>query len=85
MVAFNNRFHRDYARLQSPYVIDDASAKEVYYEALDNLTYTFIKWKENPLGSLFENYDVAVKVSTNLRQHLSGPLANQTLMMNLVP
>lgn len=85
IVAFNNIFHRAYARLQTPYVVDDASAREVYYEALDSLTSTFIKWKANPPGSLFEAYDVAVKVSADLRQHLSRPLANQTPMMSSIP
>lgn len=74
IASFNNRFHRAFTRLQDPYVLDDGTALGVYYEALDSLTATFLKWRPNPPGTLSDAYTEAVQLSTDLRQHLTGPL-----------
>lgn len=51
-MSFNNRFHWEYTRLQAPYVVDDATTLEVYYEGLDSLATTFLKWRHNPPTTL---------------------------------
>lgn len=79
---FNNRFHGAYIRLQSPYVVNDASTKAVYYAALDNIIATLVKRMHQTPQNLVDTY-VVVKASDDLGQHLTGPLPSLGLVANL--
>lgn len=80
---FNNRFHRAYIRLQSPYVVNDASTKAVYYAALDNIIATLVKRMHQTPQNLVDTYVVVVKASDDLGQHLTDPLPSLGLVANL--
>lgn len=73
--TFNNRFHKAYTRLRDPYLLDNAAALPIYYEALDRLTAMFVK-STNPLpADLKGAYVVAITASTGLGIGLApGPL-----------
>lgn len=72
--SFNNRFHKAFTRLQDPYVVSDASAREIYYSALDYLTVMFVQQSHPAPTTLTEAYAKAMEISKGLGQNIAGPL-----------
>lgn len=72
--SFNNRFHKAFTRLQDPYVVSDASAREIYYSALDYLTAMFVRQTQPAPTTLIEAYAKAMEISKGLGQNIRGPL-----------
>lgn len=72
--SFNNKFHKAFTRLQDPYVVSDASAREIYYSALDYLTSMFVRQSHPASTTLMEAYAKAMEISKGLGQNIAGPL-----------